>query len=447
MPRLHSASRSRILAAALAGFVLLGLASCGRTTKLTTAPQVRSGAPQGTLPAVDAADLLPEVAVLPRDGVDVHQLAEDHGATIAPGSNYTCIRFLPPEGVTPAQLAADLMQDSRVVVAEQNAIIEDAESRQESYASDDGNGSLEATIEQPAMLAIGMDAAHDVSGGSGVKVAVLDTGIDPTHPLFAGRLLPGKDYVAYDNDPTDELDGTDNDGDGRIDEAYGHGTHVAGLVAVSAPGAQIIPVRVLNSDGRGDVAAVTAGIRWAIGHGARVLNLSLGMMHESLCIETMLTEAQAGGVVVVCSAGNWGAEDPREYPAFSPNVIAVAATDAYRHPAGFTSYGDFVTLGAPGVSVRSAYPGGTWRLWSGTSMSTPLVAGTAALLLSVHPAWHRDEVIARLGSTAAPIVNAAPEQSGKLGDGMLQAGAALGVDFRQQSEPSDPGALPVLKRP
>lgn len=445
MPPAPTPIRLRIPALALGALLLLALASCGGH-KSTTGPDLRGLKSQ--LPAdPPTADYLPEVAVLPAAGADVHELADDYGATIAPGSNYICIRFLPAEGETPAQLAARLMGDPRVVVAEQNAIIETAEARQESYASDDGNGSLETTVEQPAARAIGLDAAHDVSSGAGVKVAIIDTGIDPQHPLFAGRIAAGTDYVTYDGDPTDKLDGIDSDGDGQIDEAYGHGTHVAGLVVLSAPRAQLLVARVLDSDGRGDVAAVTAGLRWALDHGARVINMSLGMLHPSLCIETLLTQAQAQGVVVVCSAGNWGAENPQEYPAVSPNVIAVAATDVEARPAPFTSYGDFVTLGAPGVAIRSAYPGGGWRLWSGTSMSTPLVAGTAALLLAVHPDWHRNEVIARLAAHAEAISCANPSQIGKLGDGMLMAGAALAPDFHDALPGHEGDPSPRLKRP
>ncbi len=436
--------RPRLFAFAAFALSLLALGSCGGH-KYGTQPVAPKPRYARTL-ATDGSDLLPEVAVLPAYGVNVHELADAYGATVAPNSNYICVRFLPPAGVSPAQLATELMSDPRVIVAEQNAVIETAEARQESYASDDGYGSLEASVEQPATKAIDLAAAHDVSQGAGIKVAIIDTGVDPTHPLLQSRILGGMDYVDYDANPTDVASGLDTNGDGQVDGAYGHGTHVAGLVAIAAPAAQLLIVRVLDSDGRGDIAAVTAGIRWALDHGARVINLSLGMLHESLCIENLLSAAQSSGVVVVCSAGNWGAENPQEYPAVSPNVIAVAATDAFAHPASFTSYGDFVTLGAPGVAVRSAYPGGGWRLWSGTSMSTPLVAGTAALLLAVHPDWHRNEVIARLASTATQISDESAQQAGKLGDGMLSAGAALQPDFHDTPHEPVGDPTPKLRR-
>jgi len=196
-------------------------------------------------------------------------------------------------------------------------------------------------------------------------------------------------------------------------------------MALTAPRAGLLVIRVLNADGRGDIASVTAGIRWAINHGANVINLSLGMLHPSLCIEHLLEVAESAGVVVVCSAGNSGTDQPVEYPASSRHVIAVAATDAFARPASFSSFGRFVALSAPGVGVRSAYPGDGWRLWSGTSMSAPFVSGAASLLLELHPDWGREEVLRRLGSTARRIAGPPNLVSGRYGRGMLDVAAAL----------------------
>ena len=438
---------------ALVAFIAAALAisSCGRS--LSTAP--RAGAaergPSGSSStyANSTQEYLNDVAVMAAPGADVHQIAGDYGATITPGSNYTCVRMMPPAGTTPEQLAAQLSTDSRVIVAERNGVLETAETRQESYASDDGFGSYETANEQPATQAVGLDGAHRVSGGDGVLVAVIDTGIDPTHPLFQGRLVGGWDYVDYDNDPTDVPNGLDDDGDGLIDEAYGHGTHVAGIVALTAPGARIMPIRVLNADGRGDIAAVTAGIRWALDHGARVINLSLGMLATSVCIEHMLQIADQAGVIVVCSAGNAGTELPHEYPASSVHSLAIAACDASAQPAPFTSYAGFVAMSAPGVAVRSAYPGDAWRLWSGTSMSAPFVSGAAALLLQAHTGWHRTELLARMAGTARGLAGVNCEQQGKLGAGMVDMAAALAPDYTPHHGPGygqNEGDLPVARR-
>jgi len=419
-----------LLSFAFAIALATGALSCGRSSRLV-APDAGGGAPparSGPVHSDAVPEYLDEVAVLPAKGVNVRRLAAEYGAEVAPGSNYVCVRFRPALGEAPEDLAARLMLDPRVIAAERNAVIETAETRQESYASDDGFGSLQSALGQPAVESLGLEEAHRVSDGSRVKVAVLDTGADPSHRWLRHRIAGGVDYVEYDDDFTDRGDGLDGDGDGRTDEAFGHGTHVAGIVALTAPRARLMIVRVLDADGRGDIAAVTAGLRWAIDRGADVVNLSLGMLHPSLCIERMLEDAAAAGTIVVASAGNAGAEFPREYPAASPLALAVAASDAFARSATFTSFGDHVALSAPGVGVRSAYPGSGWRLWSGTSMSAPFVSGAAALLKSRHAGWTRIEVAARLGESTRPLVAVRLDQRGKLGRGVLHVGDALAAD-------------------
>ena len=130
---------------------------------------------------------------------------------------------------------------------------------------------------------------------------------------------------------------------------------------------------------------------------------------------------------MVVSAGNTGSEFPQEYPATSTNVLAIGAVDVMSQPASFTSYGNHLDLCAPGVGVRSAYPGGSYLLWSGTSMSAPFVAGAAALLLELHPRWKLDQVTNRLARSAGLLVNVSPAEVGKLGAGVLNATAALGL--------------------
>ncbi|MCC6650091.1 MAG: S8 family serine peptidase, partial [Candidatus Eisenbacteria bacterium] len=305
-----------------------------------------------------------------------------------------------------------------------------AETRQKSFAFDDGVGTLQTTVAQPAAEAIGLADAHRVSIGGGVRVAVLDTGIDPSHPMFAGRIVASADFLNPANTAAlDMADGVDNNANDAIDESFGHGTHVAGIVMLTAPGAQLLVGRVLDADGQGDVLAVAAGIRWAVRNGARVINLSLGTLDHSSSIHDALEYAEHRGVTVVASAGNWGAADPREYPARSSHAVAVAASDATAHPAEFTSFGSFVALAAPGVAVRSAYPGSAYRLWSGTSMSAPFVAGTAALLLAIHPMWTPEQVMARMGATASHLYGLSPAQHDNMGEGMLDAAAALMVDY------------------
>ena len=222
--------------------------------------------------------------------------------------------------------------------------------------------------------------------------------------------------------------GIDANANGFVDEAWGHGTHVAGIVAMTAPGADLLIGRVLDSEGRGDVGNVAAGIRWAIARGAQVINLSLGTLSQSAAIESALNLAEARGVLVVASAGNQGAEYPAEYPASSGQAAAIAATDANATPAPWTSFASYVTLTAPGVGIRSAYPGGGYRTWSGTSMSAPFVSGTAALLLAIHPTWLPDQVLERMNNSVQDMRSVPAIMAGKLGDGMLDVGGALRPD-------------------
>ena len=331
-------------------------------------------------------------------------------------------------GEDAAVVAGRMALDTRVSWASPDYYGETAESRGHSWAFDEGWMNSTGYEDQSAVMRLGLSQAHGVSMGNGVIVAVLDTGVNPDHPLLAGHVIPGYDFVDDDTDTRETPDGIDHDGDGLIDEAIGHGTHVAGLVALVAPRARILPVRVLDEDGRGDAYTIARGIDYAVSHGARVLNLSLGMLVEDQLVETAVDQAIASGAVVVASAGNWGAEEPAEYPANFDGATAVAATDPTDAPANFTSFGDFVSVCAPGEGIRSAYWNGNTAIWSGTSMAAPFVSGGAALLLSVHPDWGRAEVIARLLQTATPLASSILVDPANYGAGRLNLGAALAPD-------------------
>jgi subtilisin family serine protease len=387
-----------------------------------------------------------QVIVVTPSGVDMEALAADHGATVLREEYWGCATMAPPPNVRPDALAASLACDPRVISAERNGRFEFAESRQQSFGFDDGLGSPQAAASQPAADLVGLRAAQQVSRGQGTLVAVLDTGVDPTHPLLAGRVVAGRDYVDGDADPTDRMDGMDDDGDHQVDEAFGHGTHVAGIVALAAPGARILAIRVLDADGRGDMRTVASGLYHAIVRGARVINLSLGSLRPSAAVEYMLAQAERAGVVTVVSAGNWGSNQPAEFPATSDHALAVAACDNRRVAAPFTSYGSFVGLTAPGVEVRSAFPDDRWMKWSGTSMSAPFVAGTAALLIALHPDWSQGDVEARLAGSAAPVTPLHGAMLAGLGAGALDAAAALAPDHPGPGEPAGGDPLKRLTR-
>lgn len=434
---------STVLVVRLTGLVLLanlGLTACSR--HLPVAPDSGAQPIRGEWSTRNADPFEDEVVVTVVNGTDVGVLAADYGATVLEQEGNS-VTLQPGGGETPASLALRLSTDLRVTTAEQNGAIETAESRQQSVAFDDGNGTYETYVSQPAADSVGLDAAHRVSSGDGVLVAILDTGAALDHPALAGHIVGGWDFIDRDPTPSDDPDLLDNDGDGHVDEAHGHGTHVAGIIARTAPRARLMIVRVLDADGQGDILSVSAGIEYAIEHGAQVINMSLGMLRSSDVIQHMLAQAEEEhGIVCVASAGNWSGEVPAEFPATSSHVLAVAAVDSDRRAATFTSFGSFVAISAPGVSVRSAFWDGGYVLWSGTSMAAPFVSGTAALLLSVHPDWSQAEVMDRLASSARPAVAVTPSQVGRLGAGALNAAAALAPDARFQllPRPQQPGS-------
>ncbi len=218
--------------------------------------------------------------------------------------------------------------------------------------------------------------------GTGVIVAVVDTGVDYIHPALKGHVILGPDFVNNDDDPMD---------------GHGHGTHVAGIIASRdpqrrgvAPGATIMAVKVLSETGSGTEEGVIAGIEWAVLHGARVINLSLGgpAGGGNDALAQVVDNAVKSGVVVAVAAGNGGPDfSTVGSPGDARLALTVGATDNTRSLQDWSSRGptsDGRTkpdVAAPGLNITSLAPGGKWAAMSGTSMATPHVAGVAALLV------------------------------------------------------------------
>lgn len=281
-------------------------------------------------------------------------------------------------------------------------------------------------IGQYAPELLGFGAAHRRSNGVSVVVAVVDTGVDATHSALAGRVLDyGWNFVDNNAETADVGNGLDDDGNGDVDEMTGHGTHVAGIVAMVAPAATILPVKVLDSDGGGDAFMVAAGIYYAIDQGARVINLSLSSTVLSHVVEEAIAEARRRGVVVAAAAGNLNREKPKEYPASDLRALGVAATDADDRKADFSNYNANLAISAPGTGIYSSIPDQRYASWSGTSMATPFVAGGAALVLARHPSWSVQQVANCLTETAHELDSLNPEYAGKLGAGRLDVSAAV----------------------
>ncbi len=354
-----------------------------------------------------------EVVVAVHTGADVAALAADHGLTVIEGLTGSPDTYLlrAPAGGDVVDLAARLAADARTRFAEPNFSIGAPEANP-SYAWGRDGGPQPAGSDpaawtgQQALTQLGMTGSGSSSTGAGVTVAVLDTGVAAGHPSLAGNLAgAGTDLVDGDTLPDDVANGLDDDGDGRVDEAAGHGTHVSGIVLAVAPDARILPVRVLDSDGRGSVFTLAEGVRAALDGGADVLNLSLGTTEDSELLDEVLDDLgdddlgddDLGDVVVVASAGNAGTQE-RQYPAATDGVLSVASVDAQDALSVFSNRG-WVTVAAPGEDVISTFPGGAYASWAGTSMAAPFVAGQAALLLPVL-GEDTDRVRERITSTA-----------------------------------------------
>jgi len=239
-------------------------------------------------------------------------------------------------------------------------------------------------------------SAWDVQQGKEtVKIAIVDTGVQLDHPDLRTKLVPGYNFVENNAYPYDR---------------NGHGTHVAGIAAAAtnngagiagvAPRVMIMPVKVLDDSGSGEMLQVARGITYAANQGAKVINLSLGSPYSTSTLQSAVQYAWERGAVIVAAAGNDGTSTPN-YPADYPNVIAVASTNERDGKSGFANFGRWVEVAAPGEEILSTYTGGYYAYLSGTSMAAPHVAGVAALMAS----QGRPNVHIRLGilSTADPI--------------------------------------------
>jgi len=277
-------------------------------------------------------------------------------------------------------------------------------------------------------------------------VGIVDSGIDPQHEAFEGRVLPGGyDFVDEDTSPWEEADGLDNDFDTVVDEGFGHGTMVAGVVRLVAPDADILPIRVLDDEGRSSVWLVAEGIRHAIDAGVDVINLSLGLQQSSSVITVEVQQAALAGILVVAAAGNESTETPSFHPASLPECVMVTALDSLDVKADFADWNELVEVSAPGTGVRSAYPGGGWALGSGCSFATPFLVGSAALVMDVAPALPASLVREKIGAGVQGIYEIPGNEPylGKLGSGRVWLPGALAgvVSVASPSAPVAPGAV------
>lgn len=252
-----------------------------------------------------------------------------------------------------------------------------------------------------------VDAA--ANAGTGVKIAVIDTGIDLAHPDLSNNIAGGYNVItAGTTSPQDD---------------NGHGTHVAGIISASdntlgvigvAPQASLYAVKVLDRNGSGYYSDIVTGLQWAVTNHMQIVNMSLGGSVDDPALHAAIISASNAGIVVVAAAGNSGpTPDSVSYPGAYPEVIAVSAVDVTKAVASFSSRGPQVEIAAPGVAVLSTYwsaaAGSTYGTLSGTSMATPYVAGIAALVINSGirdtngNGLVGDEVRTKLDNTAADL--------------------------------------------
>jgi len=268
---------------------------------------------------------------------------------------------------------------------------------------------------QPAAQIIRLQDAQNGFriAGTGI-VAVIDTGVDINHPVLTSVLLPGYDFTRNQPGASEWLDVTGMQSgyvdtntqnqqpayvqqstaavldqstaavlDGSPYVAFGHGTMTSGLVHLVAPQAKILPLKAFSSDGTGYLSNIVAALYYAVQHHANVVNMSFDLTSSSSALNQAVSYANKAGVVLVAAAGNESTSAPVYPAALNTSVVGIASTTNWDSRSSFSNYGSTdVWIAAPGENIVSTFPGGTYASASGTSFSSPIVAGTVSLLLS-----------------------------------------------------------------
>ncbi len=294
---------------------------------------------------------------------------------------------------------------------------------------------------------INVEPAWDVTQGNGVKVAILDTGINLNHPDLASKVILQKSFISN-----------------TVEDGSGHGTHVAGIIAAdtnnaagvagTCPGCKLLIGKVLDDKGSGTTSNATAGITWAADNGAKVINMSLGTTDPSTAslYAQAVNYALSKGAVVVAAAGNDGTSQ-LNWPAAASGVISVGATTNKDQKASFSNYGSYVQIAAPGDNILSTGPDHTFDMipngydfsspymyLSGTSMATPYVSGVAALIASTSFGTSPQAIANRLYSTADKITGTGSYWI----HGRVDAALAVGTAPTSTTAPISTNITPTL---
>ena len=280
---------------------------------------------------------------------------------------------------------------------------------------------------QPAGQIIRLSDAQRGFGISGAGiVAVIDTGVDTTHPVLRPVLLAGYDFTRNQPGASEWLDvpllngSTTNSEDpdpvvvqqssaaildqssaaildGGPYSAFGHGTMTCGLVHLVAPSTRILPLKAFTSNGTGYLSNIIAALYYAVSHNANIVNMSFDVKTSSAALNQAVSYANQKGLVLVAAAGNESTSAPVYPAALDGKVAGIASTTDWDARSSFSNYGNTdVWVAAPGEYIISTFPGGTYGSASGTSFSSPLVAGTAALFLSANPSLNQSHATSAL---------------------------------------------------
>lgn len=330
--------------------------------------------------------------------------------------------FAASDGVTMDAMTRGL-EKNRNVPGNPPLSLTSEEEEEEDEEEEEGTPNDPLFDQQWALAKIEATGAWKIATGSGITIAVIDSGVDLDHPELAARVLEGYDFVSDDTEADDD---------------YGHGTLVAGVAAAAANNdlgiaglawnAQILPVKVLDSRGSGVSSDLTCALYWVADNGARVVNISIISFGPSLGMQRAINHAANEGVLIFAAAGNLFEDgNPVTYPAAHDNVIAVAATDKEDGHAWFSSAGSSVDIAAPGVSIYSLFPPSheEYRSVYGTSLAAPHGSGLAALILSAAPSMSPEEVELIIKQSAVDLGESGRDD--KFGYGRIDASAAMSL--------------------
>ncbi len=355
----------------------------------------------------------------------IEEYAEAHGFEVIESRGYDRLAVLVDSNLRDRKEVLDLLHESELTDYAEPHFIYEPVRTPDDYG--DYLWGLHNTGNSGGIAGADMNAfeAWDVSTGGGTIIAVIDTGLDVTHPDIVPNLWTNPGEIAgngVDDDNNgyiDDVHGYDfvhNDGD--PDDREGHGTHVAGTAAASgddgfgvvgaAFDAKIMGLKFMDRGAGGYSSMAAAAIHYAVNHGADVINASWGGYGQSSAIRNAIAYAESRGVMFVAASGNQGNNNDGSgmYPASYTlnNIISVAASDRRDQLANFSNYGaSSVDLAAPGVSIVSTVPGGDWSYMDGTSMASPMVAGVVALMVSADPNASLSDIRDALLSSTEPL--------------------------------------------